>query len=365
VDFGVEVLLHETVPDDRELILEALTRCSKLGGLVFVTGGLGPTTDDFTREVIATFTGKPLEFHPPSWDHITSRLGRLGIPIAESNKQQCYFPKGSDVIRNLEGTANAFTLELGENQLWILPGPPREIASVWDTEVSFQVQTRLRKRAPEVRPLKLRTWQCLGKSEAELGEITERALQGSGLAIGYRAHRPFVEIKVWCPEAELENHASDFAKLESAIKPWLATKNGEDLGARFIAAAAHFDEIEILDGATGGILLERVATLLRLQNELSEKVTLACEFQAPANAAESERWVSATIEQDDGEIAAFTVAGFAPDGSFHVGMRAGHIKRVEKLVSPFTRPELRDRAQRLATELALKKWSEWLAESVN
>src|SRR4051812_12548700 len=87
VDLGIHVVLHETVADDRPMIRGALDRCAQVSQLIFVTGGLGPTTDDFTREVIADWLGQKLEFHEDAWQKILTRLGVYGIPIAESNRQ--------------------------------------------------------------------------------------------------------------------------------------------------------------------------------------------------------------------------------------------------------------------------------------
>ncbi|MCM2324110.1 MAG: competence/damage-inducible protein A, partial [Oligoflexia bacterium] len=115
---GVEVVLHETVRDSRPEILAALEHCGRSSELLFVTGGLGPTTDDFTREVIAEWIGKPLQFHEPSWTGIQERLRQLAVPVAPSNRQQCFFPEGARVLPNSQGTANGFLLQKDGLLLW-------------------------------------------------------------------------------------------------------------------------------------------------------------------------------------------------------------------------------------------------------
>ncbi len=359
VNLGIEVVLHETVADDREMIARALDRCSEVGGLVFVTGGLGPTTDDFTREVIAKWLKKSLEFYEPSWTKITTRLSRLGIPVAESNRQQCFFPQGAQVIVNREGTADAFSAENGATRLWVLPGPPREVTSAWET-----IEAELKNLFPAAKPLKLLTWQCIGKSEAELGELTERALKGSGLAIGYRAHRPYVEIKVWCPENDIKNHAQYFETLERAIGPWIATKQGADLAAILLGRLERAQEVEIFDAATGGILAERIGNLLRktLNAPLEEEsdrttVSMAIEWNTPSD---PKAWVENTLSSADHEALTLALAGFKPNGEWEIGMLAEGSVRIETLQSPYTAPELLDRSQRYTAELALLRWSEWL-----
>ncbi len=215
---GLEVVLHACVPDDRARILHALEAASVQADTLFVTGGLGPTSDDFTREVVAQFLASPLEYFSPAWEAIETRLTRLGVPVAESNRQQCYFPRHAEVLPNDAGTAAGFSAAFADDRkrLWVLPGPPAEIDAIWTRS---RLDDSIRAHARILTRRTLKTWQLIGKSEAAVGEIVERALAGSGLLTGYRAHRPFIEVKVWCEEARLTQAAPWFAKLDAAARP--------------------------------------------------------------------------------------------------------------------------------------------------
>jgi nicotinamide-nucleotide amidase len=365
VDLGVETVLHETVADDRAMIRVALDRCREVSQLVFVTGGLGPTTDDFTREVIADWLDKPLQFYEPSWKKIQERLTRFGIRVAESNRQQCFYPEGAQVIVNAQGTADAFTAPLslssGEGQLWVLPGPPREVEAVWTEAIEAQV----RARAPHLKPLKLLTWQCIGKSEAELGEITERALAGSGLQTGYRAHRPYVEIKVWCTDEDMRTQAAALEALDQAITPWVATRQGADLAARLLRLAAYADEIEVADACSGGVLAERLGALLRepQYEEQAAATILMTEWLSPEDPL---AWVEQALEDADASTLTLVIAGFTNDGEWAIGLRSeGGAPRTESSRTPYRGTELMDRSRRYAVELALKRWCEWLESAAH
>ncbi|MGZ3688062.1 MAG: competence/damage-inducible protein A [Bdellovibrionota bacterium] len=357
VNLGIEVTLHETVADDRLGILEALDRCAQAASLVFVTGGLGPTTDDFTREIIAKWLGRKLAFDEDSWSRIQQRLGRMGIPVAESNRQQCYFPEGSEILINEAGTANGFSAMRGETRLWVLPGPPQEVETVWKGGIEHQ----LRKHLPGLKPSKLFTWQCIGKSEAELGEITEKAMHGSGLQIGYRAHRPFVEVKVWCPADQTKQFAAYFEALEHAISPWVVTRQGEDLCALFLHQARRSEEIEIFDAASGGILTERLGALLRRKEytDMASAITVANEWVAPVSPLE---WVQGTLNNADEDTLTFAIAGFTQGGEWALGLRDGQATRAEARESVYKKPELMDRNQRMVVELAFQTWRDWLKD---
>ncbi|MEO7162641.1 MAG: competence/damage-inducible protein A [Bdellovibrionia bacterium] len=361
INLGIEVVLHETVPDDHQLIREALDHCKGYSQFIFVTGGLGPTTDDFTRNVIADWLNQPLEFHEDIWMGIKSRLGDLGITVAESNRQQCFFPNKAEIIPNPEGTAAGFTAAIHSTpqRIWVFPGPPREVSSVWDQGVEMH----LREIVPAAKPLKLFTWQCMGKTEAEFGEITETVLAGSHLKTGYRAHRPFVEIKVWCTEQELQDKGPWIQKLEETLSPWIITKQGEDLAVKLLEKLQRNDEIEIIDAASGGLLTDRIGKLLRLPKyqAQSENITVITEWAAPAHLL---GWMEEVLEQADPESVTLVLGGII-NGVAALGLREGTRVHHEQIMTPYPRAELIDRAQHFIVEMALKKWGGWLDSSTN
>ena len=90
-NIGLLTAVHITVADDRKSITEALQFCAEHSELIFVTGGLGPTSDDFTRELITEWTNLPLEFDEESWKKVKERLSTRGFPVQNFQKKQCYF----------------------------------------------------------------------------------------------------------------------------------------------------------------------------------------------------------------------------------------------------------------------------------
>lgn len=369
VELGLEVVLHETVADDRPAILDALDRCESLSRFIFVTGGLGPTTDDFTREVIAEWSERELEFDPGSWEHIVRRLSGFGIKVAESNRQQCYFPKGSRVIPNPEGTACAFDLAKADCHAWILPGPPREIEAVWRAGRLAEQITQL---APPVERVRLLTWQCMGISEAELGEITERALQGSGLVTGYRAHRPYVEVKVWCKEQELADKQVFIDRLDETISRWVITRGGEDLAERMLEAVAklrarrpEIPEVLWEDLLSQGLLAERIGGLLReLKRKDPQQLERLGTFRvdtiwSAASRTQAPTPVGAAVASARLELRLGTVS---PQGECDLSLSFGGVQKRERIRSPWNRPELLERMQRFFIEMALYHASRWISE---
>lgn len=251
---GIKTVIHISVPDDRALILEALQTCAAKSELLFVTGGLGPTTDDFTRDLINLWadTG-PLKFHEPSWAKVQARLTERGLAVHEFQKQQCYFPQNSVVLDNSQGTANGFYLKAHHKHLWALPGPPNEIEALWKEHVLSQIQ-----KFP-LDPLLVKSWDLLGLGESQLTHLVESSLSGFQGDVGYRVHQPYVEFKLIFPQS-LKNHAQTYVdKIETLLKPYVAARDGEDISLQFCKILQKTPHMTIIDEVTDGRWLVQIS----------------------------------------------------------------------------------------------------------
>ncbi len=254
-DLGFNCDLHLAVPDDRPLMRWSLEQAAKEHQIVIITGGLGPTSDDFTRHIIADYCGQPLIWDEDAWQSILKRLESVGAPIAESNKQQAFFPRGASIFANHHGTAAAFSVQQKGTLLIALPGPPREIEGLW----TDSIEDVLRPLAPPSQSQTPLRWRCLGQSESKLGEIVESALQGSGFLTGYRSHMPYIDIKVWTPgERRAEFDQTWRPKLEAALGAWLVGRDFDDAARDFLAVLPLATRIYLLDRATRGYLAKRI-----------------------------------------------------------------------------------------------------------
>jgi nicotinamide-nucleotide amidase len=267
-NFGFTVTLHLTVPDDRELIQTALKHASEVSGIILVTGGLGPTTDDFTREEIAKFCNQPLIWSESAWADVVRRLNSVGAPIAESNRQQCYFPKDSRILANSQGTAAAFSLtKLVEPsrkiELFVLPGPPNEIEAIW----GIHLEKTLKDRVPLEHRQSLHKFICLGLSESKLGELAEAALENSGYATGYRARVPYIDFKVWTtPDNESDFQEVWKQKIIAALHPFIVGEDDFDAAKHCLSKLPRHHSILLIDHATSGLLANRCLQQSHVQN---------------------------------------------------------------------------------------------------
>lgn len=254
VNMGYEISCHISVPDTTQEIVSALEFTSKHSNLTITTGGLGPTNDDITRTAIASFLNKDLLFHEASWNQIIQIMSNAGLKTAESNRQQCYFPEGSEIFENIHGTANAFLTGNNHHKIICLPGPPSEIKSLFSSHLG-KLFAKLNQNNDQ---LILRRWHVLGKSEADLGEIVEDAIKGSTLSSGYRPHMPYVEVKIWGLHSKEDTNISYLKQLDEALQPWTICKDDHDISLALLEQFSSFQNIHIRDYGTQGVLTKRL-----------------------------------------------------------------------------------------------------------
>lgn len=351
---GLRVTLHLVVEDDRTDIAHALDQAAKAASQVFVIGGLGPTTDDFTREVISSWTGRPLVFQHESWQRILSRFERLGRSTPPSNKQQCYFPQESEVFANANGTADAFTCQTSSGKIWALPGPPRELKGIWNDHFS----PLLKNVVPASARRQLRTWQCLGQGESLLAEITEQCLSGSDLERGYRARFPYVDIKVWVPEQSQNDAKHWLSRLGESLKPWLVGIDHFDLAEDFAMHLVGKSGVRIVDHVTAGSFFARVFPALTRCNVFVESL---CYTPHPFNESDLVSSTPAETNWDPGIDAVFTLHGLTADGDWFISAEARNGKTFSgKFQTHLRSPEWSNRNQVYIAEQSLHKWSLWL-----
>ena len=126
-ELGVNIYRQTTVGDNPARVKEAIRIALSRADIVITTGGLGPTEDDLTKEMVAEVLGCEMALHQPSLDAMTAYMRRIGRPLTENNLKQAYFPVGCYVMENLCGTAPGCIVEKDGKAVAVLPGPPVEL----------------------------------------------------------------------------------------------------------------------------------------------------------------------------------------------------------------------------------------------
>ncbi len=162
---GVKVDECRAVGDTVDTIAAAVRERLPRTRVLVVTGGLGPTDDDVTREGIAEAVGAPLEFREDTWRQIEAFMSARGRTPTEANRRQAHFPRGAEILANSLGTAPGFALESEGAHVFVLPGPPPELQPMFDALVMPRLLA-LFERAP----LRVETFRTIGVAESQLFE---------------------------------------------------------------------------------------------------------------------------------------------------------------------------------------------------
>ncbi|MBI1226148.1 MAG: CinA family nicotinamide mononucleotide deamidase-related protein [Bacteroidetes bacterium] len=165
LEIGAKVTGRTAVGDDHEAIINALRLATEQADIVLVTGGLGPTKDDITKKAIADFYGVGFVFHEPTLERLNQILERLGRPMTEALRTQCFMPQNATVLTNKMGSAPGMWFEGNGKVLASMPGVPFEMEYLMQHEVLPRLQAKF-----SAMPTAHRTLFTAGEGESTLAE---------------------------------------------------------------------------------------------------------------------------------------------------------------------------------------------------
>jgi nicotinamide-nucleotide amidase len=260
---GVEVGHKMVVGDSKANLEAAIQYCLDRCELLILTGGLGPTEDDLTREAVAAATGRALVFDKEICGALEARFQNLGRTMAEINKRQCYVLEGSEVLANARGTAPGQWLRLPSRQVVVLlPGPPGEMKPM----VEAEFLPRLRKMLPPL-ALATLTYRVAGMGESDLDALISpvyKQYQNPVTTILAKAGDITIHLRAQTTEqAEAERLV---AELGARIRPLLGDKIYSDDGTGLEHAvirmlAERGQSVAVAESLTAGLLGARLAVV--------------------------------------------------------------------------------------------------------
>jgi nicotinamide-nucleotide amidase len=250
-----------SVTDDREAISRAIVSALlRNPDILILSGGLGPTEDDLTREAVSDALGRDLVFHEDILEDIRARFRKLGMQMGDSNKKQALIPHGANVIPFI-GTAPGFWLEDGGTLIAALPGVPRELEQMWESTLAPLVSRSLGRHGhgeePAVRRLRLH-----GIGESTLADILkEIPWRGAGVEIGTRATLDGITLIL---RAQPNKDARDqLASVEERVRDVLGSKifgSGDDTLAGVLGILLRDRGLTVAtaESCTGGLIAKRL-----------------------------------------------------------------------------------------------------------
>lgn len=194
---GIDVQFKGVVGDDRAELAAQFAHALARVDLVVLTGGLGPTEDDVTREVVAEQLGLPLSEDPEITAAIRARFERRGWKMPEINRRQAMVPRGAVVLTNVNGTAPGLWIDLGDKAVALLPGPPREMQPLLTRIIDDFLAARTAGARVARRVLKI-----AGRSESRVEELTQPVYSA------WRQWDPPIETTILATPGQIELHVS-------------------------------------------------------------------------------------------------------------------------------------------------------------
>jgi nicotinamide-nucleotide amidase len=249
---GLRISRQTAVPDGyaiRDAILEAAPRCQ----LILITGGLGPTTDDITREIVAELAGRPLDYDESIFARIKERFQKRGLRLTDPISRQAYVPRGAQVLPNDHGTAPGLYVPATAAlpHLILLPGPPRELHPMFEQYASPIIRSLV--GTTDLTAIIFRT--------AGLGESYAQELIGADLAaikdleLGYCARIGELDLRL---VGSLESVLKGAEIVRARLFEYIVSEDGSEMEAIVVRLLTERGAtVAVAESCTGGLLANR------------------------------------------------------------------------------------------------------------
>ncbi|MBK7929671.1 MAG: competence/damage-inducible protein A [Bryobacterales bacterium] len=262
-NLGIEVVAKTIVGDDRARLTETIADATRRSELVILTGGLGPTEDDLTRECVAAATSRTLVFSDALLQDILERFARFGRKMADNNQRQAYLIEGAEALPNPNGSAPGQWLTTApDRHIALLPGPPKEMKPMY----SAQILPRLQALQPPMQ-IRVLTYRIAGMGESDVDSLVAPIYtQYTNPVTTILAKPGDVELhfRARCATtAEAEALLAEIGpKIDAVLGDRIYSRDGSPLEAAVGALLkARGATLAVAESCTGGLLAQRLTSV--------------------------------------------------------------------------------------------------------
>lgn len=260
---GVDVYFQTVVGDNAVRLRQALDIARGRADVVICTGGLGPTQDDLTKDVLAAYLQRELVTHEPSMAYIASFFASRGIAMAESNARQALMLAGSDPLPNDAGMAVGIALTQDGTHYMLLPGPPKEMRTMFETYGAAWLRSVMTDEAP----LYSRMLKFAGIGESALEQALLDLIDGQNdPSIAPYAKESEVAIRLTTRAGSEAEAAAKMAATEQAIRERVGAHlyADEDVGLEAVVVRLLGEAgltLSVAESCTGGLLGDMITSV--------------------------------------------------------------------------------------------------------
>ena len=259
---GMEVYYHQTVDDHFGRLVDAFKLAAARADVILLTGGLGPTEDDYTRTAAEEAFHRPLTYRAELWKRIEARFRKSGTRMASINRRQAYVPEGATVLPNPNGTAPGFLLREGGVVFVAMPGPPREMQPMF----LDHVLPRIRVKAD------FDVWEgnSYGIPEGTVDELVNRIV-GKRATYGLTVRSGRVNISVRAEGPRRKKVLADLSRrIRSGLGDCFMDAELQEVVARKLIATK--TTLAVAESCTGGLIAHRLTEVPGVSEVLLESV---------------------------------------------------------------------------------------------
>ncbi len=265
---GMKVAKKVAVSDELRDIQSVLRLSAKQANVVVMTGGLGSTVDDVTREAVADTFSRPLTVRRKAMQILKRQIQSRGRIVTPLLARQALIPRGAKVLDNHVGTAPGFYVQEGQAHVFVVPGVPREAREMMECQVQPILKRKLRANAI----LWTHAFNTMGLTETDIQRLVSPLIQkSSAIALGLLASTKGVKVTLTCWRAKnqkltqslkLKNFPEgDFLikKVRKALEPWLFSE-GEKTMEEIVGqlCSSHKWRLALAESCTGGLIAHRL-----------------------------------------------------------------------------------------------------------
>lgn len=244
-EHGFDAHYQVVVGDNLDRVVSAIRTARTRSDALIVTGGIGPTQDDLTREAISAALERPLQFSDEFANTLRQRWAQSGRVMPESNLRQAEYPKGAEMLNNPKGTAPGLALEVNGWWMFALPGVPEEMEYL----LSQEVLPRLHKVAGVGAVVESRILRSWGRSESQVGELLADLYGAStNPSIAFLASGGEIKIRVTAKAETVDEARTMIRPLEDEIR-------------RLLHPSVYAVDDETIESILGALLAERGWTI--------------------------------------------------------------------------------------------------------